>query len=131
MATTTPFLGLIKPAGADQYDINIFNANSDKIDAALGKPQGSIAYKTTITTTGWKQGAITNDTYWQEYTISNANIAAGDAIIVIPGDIAAETIIKDSIRSFVSTSAGSLKLYANKVPVSSFTIYYIINKQEA
>lgn len=35
MATSTPKLGLTKPAGSDAVDIAVLNANSDKIDAAI------------------------------------------------------------------------------------------------
>lgn len=36
MATTTTKLGLTKPATSDAVDITVLNANSDKIDAAVG-----------------------------------------------------------------------------------------------
>ena len=36
MATTTTRLALTKPAGTDVVDIDVLNANSDKIDAAVG-----------------------------------------------------------------------------------------------
>jgi hypothetical protein len=35
MATTTPNYGLTKPATTDNYDIEVFNGNADKIDTAL------------------------------------------------------------------------------------------------
>lgn len=36
MATSTTRLGLTKPAGSDVVDVAVLNANSDKIDAAVG-----------------------------------------------------------------------------------------------
>ena len=38
MATQTPNLDLIKPEGTDFVRIGAFNANSDRIDAAIGDP---------------------------------------------------------------------------------------------
>jgi hypothetical protein len=35
MSTTTTRLGLVKPAGTEAYDVNVVNANSDKVDAAM------------------------------------------------------------------------------------------------
>ena len=35
MSTTTPFLGLTKPAATERYDIGVFNDNADKVDAGV------------------------------------------------------------------------------------------------
>jgi hypothetical protein len=40
MATITPKLGLTKPAATDYYDVGVFNANSDLIDAAFSDLDG-------------------------------------------------------------------------------------------
>lgn len=40
MATTTSNLGLTKPIGTEQYDINVFNNNADTIDAVFGASEG-------------------------------------------------------------------------------------------
>jgi hypothetical protein len=54
MATTTPNLGLTKPATTDYYDIGIHNANMDKIDTAVnGKAAKSTIRTATLTAAGW------------------------------------------------------------------------------
>lgn len=42
MATTTPNLGLTKPAGTEKPDISVINVNMDKIDTAFGDMQDDI-----------------------------------------------------------------------------------------
>lgn len=37
MSTNTTRLGLVKPAPAEDYDVGVFNANADKVDAAVGR----------------------------------------------------------------------------------------------
>lgn len=39
MSTTTAKLGLTKPAQGEQYNVDIFNGNSDLIDTAVGNLQ--------------------------------------------------------------------------------------------
>ena len=54
MATTTPNLGLTKPATTDYYDIGIHNANMDKLDTAVnGKAAKSTIRTATLTAAGW------------------------------------------------------------------------------
>ncbi len=40
MATTTSNLGLTKPLGTEQYDVNVFNNNADLVDAEFGAAGG-------------------------------------------------------------------------------------------
>jgi hypothetical protein len=40
MATTTSNLGLTKPLGTEQYDVNVFNNNADLVDAEFGATGG-------------------------------------------------------------------------------------------
>lgn len=58
MSTTTPNLGLIKPDPSEQYDIMVFNGNSDLIDTAVHDLSQSVSdaapifHSTTQTTYG-------------------------------------------------------------------------------
>ena len=47
MATTTKNYGLTKPAGTDKYDIGVFNANVDKIDAQMKANANGVAANST------------------------------------------------------------------------------------
>lgn len=47
MATTTTNYGLTKPAGTDKYDIGVFNANADKIDAQMKANANGVAANST------------------------------------------------------------------------------------
>lgn len=47
MATETTNIGLVKPADTDFYDVDVFNQNSDKIDAEIAKKSDSSHKHTT------------------------------------------------------------------------------------
>ena len=81
----TPYIDLVKPAGTDKALISVINANSDKIDSAVGGVQDALA----IVCNGNTHGAISSGQYvyvrahetLQEglYT-ANSNIAANAAL---------------------------------------------------
>ena len=77
----TPYIDLVKPAGTDKALISVLNANSDKIDSAVGGVQDALA----IVCNGNTHGAITSgqfvyvrahDTLQEGLYTANSNIAA-------------------------------------------------------
>lgn len=88
------------------------------------------AYKRVVTAANWQKGAVNaQNQYWYELAVANAEIAAGDVVLVFPADDTAKDIFNGNIRPLVETYAGGFKLFANAVP-GGFTMYYTINKQE-
>ena len=70
MATATPYLGLVKPAEGESYDVDIINDNNDKVDAGLKAnkdliddlPQGIIKFADDATiSTGLAGTSILNN----------------------------------------------------------------------
>lgn len=58
MATSTPKLGLVKPAAGDPADVSVLNGNMDVLDnAAVMTPEGIQALKTALGLDG--AGSIT------------------------------------------------------------------------
>lgn len=54
MATTTPNIGLTKPDSNEYYNIGVFNANADILDASINnKANKSVTYTATLTAAGW------------------------------------------------------------------------------
>lgn len=107
-------------------------ATTAQLNAALEQlsTNGS-AYKLVAAAAAWKKGAVNaQNQYWYELAVANAEIAAGDVVLVFPGDAAAEALFGTNIRSLPETYAGGFKLLANIQPTSSLTIYYTISKQE-
>ena len=81
----TPYIDLVKPAGTDKALISVLNANSDKIDSAVGGVQDALA----IVCNGNTHGAITSgqfvyvrahDTLQEGLYTANSNIAANAAL---------------------------------------------------
>ncbi|WP_195985390.1 hypothetical protein [Clostridium sp. D33t1_170424_F3] len=107
-------------------------ATAEQLNAALEElsTNGS-AYKLVAAAASWQKGAVNaQNQYWYELAVANAEIAAGDVVLVFPGDTAAEALFGTNIRSLPETYAGGFKLLANTQPTSSLTIYYTISKQE-
>lgn len=73
MATTTTNLGLTKPSQDDFYDVDIFNANADKVDSALKV----INTTATITAASW-----TGTSAPYSVDVSNASITGSAREIV-------------------------------------------------
>lgn len=94
-----------------------------------GKP--TKAYSHVITTAGWVKGTINAaGFYWEEFKVENPEIIEGDVILVFPGNIEAEGIIKNCVRGYADIYTGGFTLCANSVPDNKFSIFYTINKQE-
>ena len=81
----TPYIDLVKPAGTDKALISVINANSDKIDSAVGGVQDALA----IVCNGNTHGAITSgqyvyvrahETLQEGLYKANSNIAANAAL---------------------------------------------------
>lgn len=100
-------------------------------EAVTEAAKSAKAYSHTVTAAGWKQGAAAADgSYWQEFSVANSEITAGDVVLVIPGDATSEAFFNSYVRGFVDTYAGGFKLAASATPTANFTIYYTISKQE-
>lgn len=115
MATYTPNYNLEKPAQTDIYNIDVFNANADKVDTALGEKaeQTMLApvEKTNIASQNYVKDAYF--VYNGYLCIATAPIAMGGTIAIGTNcaSTAAGTELK-SIKDALTITSGSIKLSA-------------------
>lgn len=104
MSTTTPNLGLVKPATSETYDIDIQNANNDKVDAfsatvvpkVVPVADGNLP---TLTVTGGLQDS--------KKKVSDLQLAFPGLTVLAPEDI---------------VDADSLSIYDASVPIAKKTL---------
>lgn len=119
MATTTPNLGLTKPATTDYYDIGIHNANMDKIDTAVnGKAAKSTIRTATLTAAGWTGSSAP---YTQTVTVSG--LPAGAKGTVGLADTATDEQYEAAVAAMLRKTAQAsnsitIKAYGEKPSVN-------------
>lgn len=120
MATYTENLNLKKPAQTDFYNVDDFNDNADKIDAAIAK-MGSEVIQHTIPVSSWNNGI---------YVFSSSKITSADQIIeLIQGNnMTTDQIMAAQAANIVSTSqaVGSITLKClGDVPTIDLPVAFI------
>lgn len=84
MATTTPILGLVKPAGSDFVDISVLNSNSDKLDTAYGSLLITgivLPFAGTTAPNGWLMAdgaAVSRTTYAALFAVVGTTYGSGN-----------------------------------------------------
>ena len=97
MATTTKNYGLTKPAGTDKYDIGMFNANADKIDAQMKANADAIATKQATITGGATSITSAN------LTASRALVSDGSGKVAVSAVTSTELGYLDGVTSAIQT----------------------------
>jgi hypothetical protein len=70
-----------------------------------------------VLTTGW---TLVSGIY--EYSISNANILSTSIVDIIPENVDSATVLLAELYPKTTSSVGAVKIYANYVPLSAFTV---------
>lgn len=94
----TPYIDLVKPAGTDKALISVLNANSDKIDSAVGGVQDALA----IVCNGNTHGAITSG----QYVYVRAHETLQEGLYTANSNIAANATLSSS--NLTANSSGGL-----------------------
>lgn len=73
---------------------------------------GSLTKTTTIPANAWTAGTVTDGKYYYQYTVSDADIIAGDLIIAVAADDASAAECA-TIHAVIQTAVGSFTLRSN------------------
>ena len=124
----TPYIDLVKPAGTDKALISVLNANSDKIDSAVGGVQDALA----IVCNGNTHGAITSgqfvyvrahDTLQEGLYTANSNIAANATLSssnLTANSSGGLNALNEQI-AYTAITSGSMNSYTGNI---GHTLYY-------
>lgn len=94
MATSTSRLALTKPVTSENYDVSIFNANADKVDAAAGfqpvtsttrpaAPYSGQAIRETDTGKLYVHaGTVPASAGWKQVPTTDVNVDLGSAVLI-------------------------------------------------
>ncbi len=101
----TPYIDLVKPAGTDKALISVINANSDKIDSAVGGVQDALA----IVCNGNTHGAITSG----QYVYVRAHETLQEGLYTANSNIAANAALSSS--NLTANSSGGLNALSEQI----------------
>lgn len=115
----TPYIDLVKPAGTDKALISVLNANSDKIDSAVGGVQDALA----IVCNGNTHGAITSG----QFVYVRAHDTLQEGLYTANSNIAANATLSSS--NLTANSSGGLNALNEQIEhnVSWATGYFQLN----
>lgn len=123
--TTT--IGLQKPEANEYIDLEILNANFDKIDEAIAEvSKNKIVQKSlTIPNTGWT--AETNGPYTQKLVLAVEGITPS-SIVNVTIALASEEAAKDcGLASTNESGEGTITFYTESVPSAAIqATYYVL-----
>lgn len=108
----TPYIDLVKPAGTDKALISVLNANSDKIDSAVGGVQDALA----IVCNGNTHGAITSG----QYVYVRAHDTLQEGLYTANSNIAANATLSSS--NLTANSSGGLNALNEQIGTLSSKI---------
>ncbi len=124
MATQTPRLHLVKPAGNDYYNINDFNGNADILDTAIGGIEDALEGLTPKDIGAQPQiqlGSITFSVDWtgeespfsQVCTVTGATVTANSKVDLQADDETEAQMKEDGCKKlYVVNNVGVLTAYA-------------------
>lgn len=120
MATTTTYLGLVKPLGTDKVSVETLNANWEKIDQAWG---GRVTCATVAMTLAVSDWSATEKTQ----TATVTGLGADDTVIVSPAPGSWAAYNKAAVRCTAQT-ANALTFACDAVPSEALTVQALIFK---
>lgn len=118
----------VLPDGAGvQFDFAL--VRGDPGPAGAGG-QSAIAKTATIPSNGWTEGTPVDGTFWWEYTVTDADVAADDMVVAFAADDASLAECA-TIHAGIITQTGSFKLRSNQQHSVAVNLQYSINKAGA
>ena len=99
--------------------------NPDPVSIKGPQGEGAGCRETTIPANAWSAGAATDGSFWYEYTVTDADISAGDMVIAMAADENSEAEC-GSILAGMTTAEGSFTLRSTKQHDTAINLLYLV-----